>query len=163
MDPSSALPKDQPSASTALGERLSSRLRGEVRFDRLARTIYATDASIYEIVPIGVAMPRDVDDVVTAVNECRRAGISIIARGAGTGLTGGAVGPGLQLDLSKHMNRIGRVDLDARTVEVEPGVVLDERTAQLAQHGLCVAPDVATSRRATTLLDRIRSTTSWPR
>ncbi len=149
MDPSSALPEDQSSATTALGERLRARLRGEVRFDRLARTIYATDASIYEIVPIGVAMPRDVDDVVTAVNECRRARVSIIARGAGTGLTGGAVGPGLQLDLSKHMNRIGRVDSNAGTVEVEPGVVLDELNAQLAQHGLWFAPDVATSSRAT--------------
>ncbi len=132
-----------------LAETLRGRIKGEVRFDALSRTIYATDAGIYEITPLGVVLPKDVDDVVSAVKECRKLGISVIPRGAATGLTGGTVGPGLQLDLSRYMNRIGALDISARTVAVEPGVVLDELNAHLAPHGLQFAPDVATSSRAT--------------
>ncbi|UCC31468.1 MAG: FAD-binding protein [Phycisphaerales bacterium] len=132
-----------------LAETLRGRIKGDVRFDALSRTIYATDASIYEITPLGVVLPKDADDVVSAVNECRKLGISVIPRGAATGLTGGTVGPGLQLDLSRYMDRIGPLDLSARTITVEPGVVLDELNAHLAPHGLQFAPDVATSSRAT--------------
>ena len=114
----------------ALARRLRSAVQGEVRFDRLSRTLYSTDASIYEITPLGAVLPKNVADIVAVVNECRTAGVSIVARGAGTGLAGGAVGPGVQLDLSRYMNRIGQVDLEARTVEVEPGVVLDELNAR---------------------------------
>ncbi len=142
-----------PGAPTPTGEALVQRLRGrtsgEVRFDDLSRTIYATDASIYEITPLGVVLPRTIDDVVAVVEECRAAGVSIVPRGAGTGLTGGAVGPGVQLDLSRYLNRIGRLDVAARTIEVEPGVVLDELNHHLAPHGLQFAPDVATGSRAT--------------
>jgi len=133
----------------ALARRLRSAIQGEVRFDRLSRTLYSTDASIYEITPLGVVLPKNVADVVAVVNECRAGGVSIVARGAGTGLTGGAVGAGVQLDLSRYMNGIGPVDPQARKVEVEPGVVLDELNAHLAAYGLQFAPDVATSSRAT--------------
>lgn len=128
---------------------LRSRVAGEVRFDRLSRTLYATDASIYEIVPAGVLLPRHQGDVVAAVHAARETGTSLIPRGAGTGLTGGAVGEGLQVDCSRFMNRIGALDVNRRSVEVEPGVVLDELNAFLAPHGLHFAPDVATSSRAT--------------
>ena len=97
-------------------EALQQRLRGGVAVDELTCGIYATDASLYEITPLGVVLPRDVDDVVATVRECRSRGISLVARGAGTGLTGGAVGPGVQLDLSRFLNRIGPIDPDARTV-----------------------------------------------
>ena len=133
----------------ALATRLQAELAGDTRFDALARTMYATDASMYEITPIGVVWPRSVHDVVTTVRACREYGIPLVARGAGTGLTGGAVGAGLQLDLSRYMNRIGSLDRQARTIEVEPGVVLDELNAHLEPHGLMFAPDVATSSRAT--------------
>jgi len=132
-----------------LFEELQRRVRGEVRFDRLARTLYATDASIYEIIPAGVVCPQDVDDVVATLKACAAHGESLIARGAGTGLTGGAVGHGVQLDLARFMRRIGVVDAARQTVEVEPGVVLDELNAFLQPHGLMFAPDVATSSRAT--------------
>ena len=132
-----------------LAETLRGRIKGEVRFDALSRTIYATDAGIYEITPLGVVLPKDVDDVVATIEECRKLGISVIPRGAATGLTGGTVGPGVQLDLSRYMNRIGALDINARTVAVEPGVVLDELNAQIAPHGLQFGPDVATSSRAT--------------
>lgn len=132
-----------------LEQTLKGSIRGDVRFDRLSRAIYATDASIYEIVPLGVVLPRDAADVVATVHACREAGVPIVARGAGTGLAGGAVGPGLQLDLSRYMNAIRDFDPVARTVVVEPGVVLDELNTLLAPHGLYFAPDVATSSRAT--------------
>ncbi len=138
-----------PSFAPALARRLGETIAGEVRFDALSRTIYATDAGLYEIVPMGVVLPETVNDVVTTVKECREAGVSIVARGAGTGLTGGAVGPGVQIDLSRYMNRIGALDLDKRTIEVEPGVVLDQLNAHLLPHDLQFAPDVATSSRAT--------------
>ncbi len=143
------IPLDQRKPEPPIAPRLRSAVEGEVRFDRLSRALYATDASIYEIAPLGIVLPKSVEDIVAVVQECRAAGVSVIARGAGTGLTGGAVGPGVQLDLSRHMNRIGPLDLVARTVEVEPGVVLDELNAHLAPHGLHFAPDVATSSRAT--------------
>ena len=137
------------SPATTLEAALRQRTKGEVRFDRLSRTLYATDASIYEIIPVGVLFPRERSDVVAAVEACRATGVSIVPRGAGTGLTGGAVGEGLQIDFSRFMNHIGALDVARRTVVVEPGVVLDELNAFLAPHELHFAPDVATSSRAT--------------
>ena len=135
--------------AAALAADLNGAVTGSVRFDALSRTLYATDASIYEITPVGVVTPKGVADVVAVVNICRAAGASVVARGAGTGLAGGAVGAGVSLDLSRHMRRIGPLDVDARTIEVQPGVVLDELNAHVAPHGLHFAPDVATSSRAT--------------
>ncbi|MFQ5589765.1 MAG: FAD-binding and (Fe-S)-binding domain-containing protein [Phycisphaerae bacterium] len=135
--------------AASLARRLAETIAGEVRFDALSRTIYATDASLYEIIPLGVVLPKTVDDVIATVRECRAAGASIIPRGAGTGLTGGAVGPGVQIDLSRHLTGIGTLNLDQRTISVEPGVVLDELNAHLKQYDLQFAPDVATSSRAT--------------
>ena len=140
---------DDSSQRVSLADELGNKLSGDVRFDALSRTIFSTDASIYEITPIGVVMPKTVDDVVATVNACRTRGVPIVARGAGTGLAGGAVGAGLQLDLSRHLTRIGRLDVDDRTIEVEPGVVLDELNAHLVGDGLMFAPDLATSSRAT--------------
>lgn len=128
---------------------LEARIVGELRRDRLTRTLYATDASIYQITPDGVLLPRAAADVVAAVEACRAAGVPVTARGAGTGLTGAAVNRGLQIDFSRHMNRIIEVDPRRRTATVEPGVVLDELNAVLLPHGLQFAPDVATSSRAT--------------
>lgn len=124
-------------------------LRGDIRADQLSRAIYATDASIYEIVPDAVALPKCVDDVRKIVAACGRHRVPVTARGAGTGLAGGAVNRGMILDLSRHMNRVLAVDPATRTARVEPGVVLDELNALLAPHRLHFAPDVATSSRAT--------------
>jgi FAD/FMN-containing dehydrogenase/Fe-S oxidoreductase len=133
----------------ALERELAATLTGELRTDRLARVLYATDASFYEIVPDGVAFPRSGDDVATAVRLCAKYGVPLTARGAGTGLTGGAVNRGLQLDCSRHLSRILDIDPATRTARVEPGVVLDELNAAARPHGLQFAPDVATSSRAT--------------
>lgn len=123
--------------------------RGDVRSDRLARALYATDASVYEIVPDGVVFPRWAGDVVRAVIACRGHGVPLTARGAGTGLTGGAVNRGLQLDCSRYLDRIVDVDVANRTAHVQSGVVLDDLNRAVAPHGLHFAPDVATSSRAT--------------
>ncbi|GMU33006.1 MAG: FAD-binding protein [Planctomycetia bacterium] len=130
-------------------DQLKSTLRGEVRDDRLARALYSTDASIYEIVPDAVVFPASVEDVQHAVRICSEHRVPITPRGAGTGLAGGAVNRGVQLDCSRHLNRILEIDPARRTAMVEPGVVLDELNAALRPHGLQFAPDVATSSRAT--------------
>lgn len=135
--------------SAAVLEWLRGTISGEVRDDRLARALYATDASIYQIIPDGVILPRTVRDVVAAVRACDRHGVPLTARGAGTGLTGGAVNLGMQLDCSRYLNRVLNIDPAGRTAVVEPGVVLDELNALLKPHGLHFAPDVATSNRAT--------------
>src|SRR5690554_4369950 len=90
-------------AAAALAE-IASTITGEVRTDRLARALYATDASIYEIIPDGVVFPRTVADVSAIVRICGRHGVPVTPRGAGTGLTGGTVNRGVQIDLSRHFN-----------------------------------------------------------
>jgi len=138
-----------PAVAAALEAELRGAIRGEVRFDRLTRAIYATDASLYQIFPLGVVLPRCIDDVVATVNLCRERGLSIVPRGAGTGIAGGAVGRGVQIDFSKYLNRISAIDPQSRTVQVEPGVVLDDLNAALSPCGLHFPPDVATASRAT--------------
>ncbi|MCB9851048.1 MAG: FAD-binding protein [Phycisphaerales bacterium] len=134
-------------ASDVLRE-IGAAITGEIRTDRLARALYATDASIYEIVPDGVIFPRTVADVSAAVRICAQRNLPLTARGGGTGLTGGAVNRGAQLDCSRYLNRVLSIDAEKRTARVEPGVVLDELNAALKPHGLHYAPDVATSSRA---------------
>lgn len=127
-------------------------LRGancEVAFDTLTRKLYATDASIYEVDPLAVAFPRTTRQVSALVDAAMQAGLCIIARGAGTGLVGGAIGEGVVLDFSRYLRGISDLDLERRTVRVQPGVVLDQLNAFLRPHGLCFGPDVATSSRAT--------------
>jgi len=121
----------------------------QIRDDPLTRAIYATDASIYQIVPNAVVYPRCVRDVQTLVRLCAAHRVPLTARGAGTGLAGGCVNSGIILDLSRFLNRVVEIDPAARIARVEAGVVLDELNAQLLPHGLHFSPDVATGNRAT--------------
>ncbi len=139
---------NRPTIKTLL-EELESAISGEVRSDALSRALYATDASIYEIVPDGVVLPKSTSDVQAVVRACAKHNIPITARGAGTGLSGGVVNRGIQLDCSRYLNRILSIDPQTHTARVEPGVVLDELNAQLKPHGLHFSPDVATASRAT--------------
>lgn len=132
-----------------LVERLRAAIMGDVRADSLARALYATDASIYEIPPEVVVYPRTAADVAAVVRICGEEGIPLTPRGAGTGLTGGVCNRGVILDMSRYLNRVLAVDVDRRTARVEPGVVLDELNARLRPHGLHFSPDVATASRAT--------------
>jgi FAD/FMN-containing dehydrogenase/Fe-S oxidoreductase len=133
----------------ALETELRDQLDGEVRFDRVSRALYSTDASVYQIAPLGVVIPRTRDDVINAVRIAGRHGTSITARGGGTSQAGQAVGAGLQLDTSKYLNHVLEINTEERWAWIEPGVVLDELNARLRPHGLRFAPDISTASRAT--------------
>ena len=121
----------------------------EVAFDNLSRQLYATDASIYQIEPTGVAFPRSARQASAVIQAGIDAGVSIIPRGAGTSLSGGAIGDGLIVEFSRYNRQITGFDLEKRSVRVGAGVVLDQLNAFLKPHGFCFGPDVATSSRAT--------------
>ena len=128
---------------------LERELSGEVRFDPVSRALYSTDASVYQMVPLGVVVPRTDEDVVRTVQIAGRHGVSITARGGGTSQAGQAIGAGLQLDTSKYLHRVLEVDVAARTAWIQPGVVLDELNAHLRPQALRFAPDISTASRAT--------------
>jgi FAD/FMN-containing dehydrogenase/Fe-S oxidoreductase len=132
-----------------LRSELERTIEGEVRFDRVSRALYSTDASVYQIEPLGVVVPRTREDVIAAVRIAARHGISITARGGGTSQAGQAIGTGLQIDTSKYLNRVVEVNAAERWAWIEPGVVLDELNAQLKPHGVRFAPDISTASRAT--------------
>jgi FAD/FMN-containing dehydrogenase/Fe-S oxidoreductase len=121
----------------------------EIRFDALTRQLYATDASIYQIEPLCVAFPRSTKQAAEAIRAAVDAGVPVTPRGAGTGLSGGAVGEGLIVNLAQHAQWISDLDIERGTVRVGAGVVLDKLNEYLRPHGLCFGPDVATSSRAT--------------
>ena len=120
-----------------------------MRFDALTRALYATDASIYQIRPLGVVFPRSLDDVDAVMTIAREEGVPVLPRGAGTSQCGQAIGRALVVDTSRHLDRILAVDRHARTAQVEPGVVLDRLNRRLAPTGLFFPVDVATASRAT--------------
>ena len=143
----------RPSAATAeiadLVRDLEQSVAGEVRFDAVSKVLYSTDASIYQIEPLGVVIPRTEADIHATVDACRRYGVPILPRGAGTALSGQSVGRAVVLDCSKYLNRILELNVEERWARIQPGVVLDELNAELRPHGLWFAPDVSPSNRAT--------------
>src|SRR5207253_6866415 len=110
----------------ALRDALAKSVSGEVRFDRLSRALYSTDASVYQIVPLGVVVPRSADDVRATLEVCRQFRVPITARGGGTSQAGQAIGPGVQLDCSRYLNRVLEINVAERWVRVQPGCVLDD-------------------------------------
>ncbi|RZQ63359.1 FAD-binding and (Fe-S)-binding domain-containing protein [Amycolatopsis suaedae] len=132
-----------------LERRLRADVGGEVRFDDYTRHLFSRDASMYSITPLGVVFPRDAADVAAAVSAAAEFGVPVVPRGAGTSLAGQTVGPGLVLDMSRHMDRILELDPEARTARVQPGVVQDQLNRAAAAHGLMFGPDTSTSNRAT--------------
>jgi FAD/FMN-containing dehydrogenase len=136
-------------ASAALERALKATVRGEVRFDAGARALYATDASNYRQVPIGLVIPLDESDVAAAIAACREAGAPILPRGAGTSLAGQCCNVAVVMDFSKFMNRIIALDQAAITARVQPGIVLDRVRAAADVHHLTFAPDPATHSRWT--------------
>ena len=133
----------------ALRRELTQSIEGEVRFDTISRALYSTDASVYSIRPLGVVVPKNREDILRAVEICRRFRCPLTMRGGGTSQAGQAIGEGLQIDTSKYYNRVLEVNAAERWARVEPGVVLDELNAQLAPLGLRFAPDISTASRAT--------------
>ena len=132
-----------------LAEKLATETSGEVLFSPADRGRYATDASIYQVMPVGVFVPRSSDDVKTALDICRDLSVPIVPRGGGTSQCGQTVGAGLVIDHAKHIRNIVNVDVENRSAEVEPGIVLDHLNAALKKHGLWYPVDVSTSAQAT--------------
>jgi FAD/FMN-containing dehydrogenase/Fe-S oxidoreductase len=132
-----------------LERALRNGIQGEVRFDKVSRALYATDASVYQIEPIGVVVPSSRDDLLQTVRICLERRCPMTLRGGGTSQAGQAIGAGLVIDTSKYVNAILDINVAGRWARVEPGVVLDELNATLRPHGLRFAPDVSTASRAT--------------
>jgi len=139
----------QTDTGDALARRLRTHTQGEVLFDTASRGRYATDASIYQIMPVGVLVPRTEQDIVAAIGIARELKIPVLPRGGGTSQCGQTTGAALVIDHSKHMRRVLALDVQARTATVEPGLVLDHLNAQLKPHGLWFPVDVSTSAQAT--------------
>ena len=131
-----------------LEQLLTQQVEGEVRFDDYSRALYSTDASLYQINPVGVVIPRTKADVQRTVQICYENDVPILPRGGGTSLAGQTVGRAVIIDFSKYMNQIIEVNVAEHWARVEPGIVLDELNSQLKPYGLMYAPDVATSSRA---------------
>ena len=134
--------------SGPLEAHLSDALAGEVRFDLYSKALYSTDASLYQIQPIGVVIPKDRQDIIKTVQIASEHNVPILPRGGGTSLAGQSVGEAIVLDMSKYMNQLLEVNVAESWARVQPGIVLDELNHQLKPHGLMYAPDVATSSRA---------------
>ncbi|NLX11413.1 MAG: FAD-binding protein [Chloroflexi bacterium] len=132
-----------------LAHELGRVLKGEVRFDAMTRLLYSTDASNYQIEPVGVVFPVDAEDVIAAHELAARYGVPLLPRGGGSSLAGQTVGRALVLDLSRHMCRILPLDPDEGVVRVQPGALLGHLNGQLAHAGLMIGPDPASADRAT--------------
>ncbi|HET8542415.1 MAG TPA: FAD-linked oxidase C-terminal domain-containing protein [Anaeromyxobacter sp.] len=144
-----ALPRRRRPGDPALAARLRRELRGEVLFDAFSRGRYSTDASIYQVEPLGVVVPRDEDDLLAAVRIAAEEGVPLLPRGGATSQCGQTVGEALVVDCSKHLTRIVSLDVEGRTAVVEPGLVLDRLNAKLRPAGLFFPVDVSTSAMAT--------------
>jgi FAD/FMN-containing dehydrogenase/Fe-S oxidoreductase len=134
---------------TSAQERKIKQTVCDARFDNLTRQLYATDASIYQIEPVGVAFPRSAQQASLLICAATDAGLSVTPRGAGTSLVGNAIGEGLIVEFSRYNRRITDLDIEKRRVRAGAGVVLDQLNEFLKPHGFCFGPDVATSSRAT--------------
>jgi FAD/FMN-containing dehydrogenase/Fe-S oxidoreductase len=135
--------------AAALEAEIRSGVAGEVRFSGGDRGLYASDASNYRMIPIGVVLPRTEDDVLHTLEACRKFGAPIVARGGGTGIPGQSVNTAVLLDFSKYMNAIVELDPERRVARVQPGIVLDELRKAASPHGLTFGPDPATHNRCT--------------
>lgn len=129
--------------------KLKNQLEGEVLFDPFSRGLYSTDASIYQIEPIGVVVPHTNADIIAALQIATEVGVPVLPRGGGTSQNGQTVGEALVLDFSKHLNKVLHFDVENKTVLVQPGTVLEQLNQFLKPHGLFFPVDVSTANRAT--------------
>ncbi len=147
--PHEAHPHESFAASRELEEKLRQRVRGEVRFDEASRALYATDASNYRQVPIGLVVPLDEADVIATVALCRELGAPVLSRGGGTSLSGQCCNVAVVMDFSKYMHGIVELDPAQKFARVQPGIVLDRLRDAAEMHDLTFAPDPATHSRCT--------------
>ncbi len=148
-----AAPRAEKSPNPAQNGRLAARLArattGDVFFDAFNRGRYATDASFYQILPLGIVVPRTMDEALRVLAIARDEGLVVTPRGGGTSQCGQTINEGIVVDLSKHLNRLVSLNVEGRTCVVEPGIVLDDLNRQLRKHGLWFPVDVSTASRAT--------------
>ncbi len=137
------------SLRSSIAQQLANAIDGEVRFGQHDRLLYATDASLYQVEPIGVIIPSSVEDGIAAIEACARLGLPVLARGSGTALAGQSVNRAVVIDFSARCRKIVQIDAPNRRARVEPGVVLDQLNEALVSHGLMFGADVATSSHAT--------------
>jgi len=140
---------DSSETSAELAAELRSRIRGEVRFDAGSRALYATDASNYRQVPVGVVIPKDINDVVETVAAARRCGAPVLARGGGTSVAGQCCNVAVVIDFSKYLHRILALDQERKRARVEPGVVLDDLRDRAEEYHLTFGPDPSTHNHCT--------------
>ena len=131
-----------------IADELSRRVDGEVRFDPYSRLLYSTDASIYQMEPVGVVIPRNAADVQAVVEFGAREGIPVLPRSGGTSLAGQTVNHAIVLDFSKYLNNVLEVNAEEQWARVQPGIILEQLTRQVSAHGLQYAPDPTTANRA---------------
>ena len=131
-----------------LAHELQKRVSGEVRFDSFSRVLYSTDASIYKMEPVGVVIPRSVEDVLAVVEVARDSGVPVLPRGGGTSLAGQTVNHAIVIDFSKYLNQVLEINPGEQWARVQPGIVLDQLNRELAVHNLQYAPDPTTANRA---------------
>ena len=140
--------KSKPSNPTdELLHDLSSVIQGDVRFDQMSRALWSTDASIYQIEPLGVVLPKNDEDVIAVVETAHKHNVSILPRGGGTSLAGSTVGQSIIMDFSRYMRNIKEVNVEEKWVRTQPGIILDELNKQISHTGLLFAPDPSTSNR----------------
>src|SRR3977135_516793 len=132
-----------------LERRLKAQLTGEGRFDAFPRGRYATDASHYQIMPLGVVAPRSIAEAELALALARAEGVSVLPRGGGTSQSGQTVNSSLVIDCSRYLDRLIDIDVAGQRCTVEPGIVLDELNRKLKAHGLWFPVDISTASRAT--------------
>src|SRR5215510_8405968 len=151
ISPGSEVPQAQASLVDvdSFRRELEAGFSGEVRFDQVSRALYSTDASVYQIKPLGVLVPKSREDILLAVRLCHKYQCPLTMRGGGTSQAGQAIGAGIQVDCSKYYNRVLEVNVEERWARVQPGIVLDELNAALKPHSLRFAPDISTASRAT--------------
>src|SRR5271170_4927997 len=135
--------------SSDFAKRLRNEVEGEVRFDDLTRGLYSTDASIYQMRPLGVVIPTTTASAVRTVEICAQMGVPLMARGGGTSQCGQTVNEALVLDCSKYLNALQAVDLESMTVSVQPGIVLEKLNQLLKKDGVFFPIDPSTASRAT--------------
>ena len=134
---------------SSLARRLKQEVQGDVLFDDFSRGRYSTDASIYQLMPIGVVIPKSDDDVEAAIKIAKEQGVPVLPRGSGTSQNGQAIGEALLIDTTRHLNQIVGFDKENQTACVQPGLVLDHLNRHLKPHGLFYPVDVSTANRAT--------------
>jgi len=130
-----------------LTEELNQQVSGEVRFDKMSRTLWSTDASIYQIEPVGVVLPKSTEDVIAVLETAKNYGVSVLPRGGGTSLAGQTVGESIVVDFSRYMRKVTEINAEEGWVKTQPGIILDELNKILSPHGVLFSPDPSTSNR----------------